>query len=84
MFKRGEFNIMMNCVLTQARTDTRCVAMARSAFSGSNRGETTVGQPSEPGEKCAVQSPNPKGAGTAPKKTSSGVSSPDSVANWWK
>ena len=75
---------MMNWVLTQASTDTRWVAMARSTCSTSNLGVTTVGQPSTLGEKCAVHSPNPKGAGTALKKMSSGVSWPACIANWWK
>ena len=33
-----------------------------------------------PGEKCEVHSPKPKGAGTAPKNTSSGIRPPDIAA----
>ena len=75
---------MMNCVLTHASTVTRCATTARRVRSTSNLAASTVGHPSTPGEKCAVHRPKPKGAGTAPKKTSSEVSAPASAANWWK
>ena len=70
---------MMNCVLTQHSTVTRSRSMRSSTASASNRSTTTVGTPSSVGDTCAVQMPNPNGAGSALRNTSSSRKSPASV-----
>ena len=75
---------MRNCVLTHESTVTRSRSMRRRASSASNRSITTVVLPRMLGVTCAVHRPKPKGAGTAPKNTSSLVISPAAAASWWK
>ena len=68
-------------MLTHDSTVTRSRSMSANASSASKRSMTTVVLPSRLGVTCAVHRPNPKGAGTAPKNTSSLVISPAATAS---
>ena len=75
-------SIIMNWVVTAQRTVARSRSMRRSMSSGEKRRMRTVGAPRAVGVKCVVHRPNPKGAGTATQKRSSGVSAPYFSASW--
>src|SRR5450631_4339230 len=75
---------MMNCVDTAARTVTCSRAMSARLASASKRADTTQGTPRRVGVTCAVQTPNPNGAGSVLMNTSSGDRSPAATAWSWK
>ena len=79
----GESSIITNCVETAASTVTRYCSIAASTVSGVKRAHTMHGTPTMAGEKCAVHSPKPNGAGSALRKTSSGVNVATSAAKPW-
>jgi hypothetical protein len=80
----GVFSIITNCVVTQQTTLTRSRSMRSSAPAASNRGITTVGQPSSAGVNVAVHCAKPYGAGMSDMNTSSAVNAPASTASRWK
>ena len=67
----SERNSILNCVLTQFKAVTRSRSINSIITETSKRSMTTLRAPSSAGRKCEVQRPNPKGAGTAPRNTSS-------------